>query len=202
MLAGLLFVPSPQRALLLGTGGGAIARFLAQREPACQGDAIEQSTAVADIARQYFDFPTAETGWSLHIAEAREYVASTPQHYDLIVLDIAEDQHSPAWLSDADFLAHCRARLTATGVLVLNLTPIDAEDFAHSLAPIRQTFAGCTACLSVPTQRNILVFGFRETVATVDVESRIPGLSQHWGLPFAELLQRMHIENPPGSGVF
>lgn len=202
MLAGLLFVPTPQQVLLLGTGGGAMARFFARRAPACRGDAIEQSVAVAEIARQFFDFPDAKSAWTLHIREARDYIANTRQQYDLIVLDIAENQHSPPWISDADFLQHCRARLTTAGVLVLNLIPVDAEDFARTLTPIRQTFAGCTACLSVPTQRNILVFGFYQPAADPNIESRIPELERQWGLPFAEFLQRMRTENPPGSGVF
>jgi spermidine synthase len=202
MLAGLMLVPTPQRVLLLGTGGGAIARFFAQREPACHGDAIEHSAAVAEIARQFFDFPTENTGWSLHLGEAREFIAETSQRYDLLIVDIAENQHTPQWLSDADFLGHCRERLTATGVLVLNLIPLDAEDFARSLAPVRLAFPGTTACLSVPGQHNILLLAFREPVTDTHPEARLSALSQHWGLPFAEFLQRMRRENPPGSGVF
>jgi NADH:ubiquinone oxidoreductase subunit H len=87
-------------------------------------------------------------------------------------------------------------------VLVLNLIPQDAEDFAHMLAPIRQVFPLCTACLSVPTQHNVLVFAFREALDCAGLESRIPALTQQWGLPFAEFLQRMRSENPTGSGVF
>jgi spermidine synthase len=202
MLAGLMFIPVPQRALLLGAGGGAIARFFAQREPACRGDAIEQSAAVTEIARQFFDFPKPETGWTLHIAEAREFIAGTTQQYDLLVVDIAEDQRTPQWISDANFLNCCRDRLTPTGVLVLNLIPLDAEDFAASLAPVRLAFPGCTACLSVPEQRNILLFAFREPVTDANPEARLPALSKQWALPFTGFLQRMQSENPPGSGVF
>jgi len=212
MLAGLLFVPTPQRVLLLGTGGGGIAHLFAQHksvhrkqvhhEPACQGDAIEQSAAVAHIARQFFDFPSPGTGWTLHVGDAQEYVASTDKQYDLIVLDIAEGQHSPQWISDAIFLQNCRQRLTDTGVLAVNLIPQDAENFARLLEPIRQAFPHCTACLSVPTQYNILVFGFRKTPDVSDVDSRVPTLTQQWNLPFAEFLQRMRNENPIGSGIF
>jgi len=212
MLAGLLFVPTPQRVLLLGTGGGGIARLFAQhksvhrkqahREPVCQGDAIEQSPSVAHIARQFFDFPEPDTGWTLHIGDAQEYVACTDRQYDFIVLDIAEDQHLPQWISAPKFLGHCRQRLTDTGVLVVNLIPQDAEDFARMLEPIRQTFPHCTACLSVPTQHNILVFGFRESPDVSDVDSHVPTLTQQWNLPFAEFLQRMRNENPIGSGIF
>lgn len=202
MLAGLLFVPSPQRALLLGTGGGAIARFLSRRAPDCKGEAVEQSTVVAEIARQFFDFPDTESGWTLHTVEAREFISRSRQRYDLIVLDIAENQHTPGWVRNMDFLDSCRQRLTPEGVLALNLLPRDATDFTRTLAPIRESFTGCTACLSLPEQRNILVLAFRHPVSTAGVKNRIPALEQHWGLPFAAFLQRMYNDNPPGSGVF
>ena len=202
MLAGLLFVPSPRRTLLLGTGGGAIARFLSRRAPDCHGDAVEQSAAVVDIARRFFDFPDASSGWTLHIAKVQHFITHSQQNYDLIVLDIAENQHTPAWLNELDFLDNCRQRLTSDGMLVLNLLPADANDFARTLASIRKIFTGCTACLSLPDMRNILVLGFRRPVSPSAAASRVAELEQQWGLPFAEFLQRMQADNPPGSGVF
>ena len=202
MLACLLFIPSPQHTLLLGTGGGAIARFLSARVLDCQGDAVEHSAAVAEIARRFFDFPDTGSGWTLHIAEARDFIDRSQQNYDLILVDIAENQHTPAWLGGHDFLVKCRQRLTPNGVLVLNLLPADASDFAHTLAPIRDTFSGCTACLSLPEMHNILVFGFRRPISTTNVASRLRALEQQWDLPFSDYLQRMQAENPTGSGVF
>ena len=175
---------------------------MAHRAPNCHGDAVEQSEAVAEIAQRFFDFPAADHGWNLHIAEARDFITHSRQDYDLIVVDIAEGPRTPAWLTETDFLETCRERLSHEGVLVINLLPLDAADFARSLAPIRDCFPCCTACLSVPEQRSILVFAFREPVISSDAKARIPALATQYGLPFAEFFQRMQTENPQGSGVF
>ncbi len=206
MLTGLLFLPAPRRMLLLGLGGGAIARYMAHRQPDCHGDAVELSPAVADIAQQFFDFPTA---WGLHVADARDYIAQATlpdgQHIDCMMLDIAEQQHSPDWVSDSAFLGHCRQQLSAHGVLVINLMPRDAAEFTHQLAAIRGAFEARTLCLSVPQHRNILIFAFAQRPVFSDMaqlQQRVAGRTEQWGLPFDEFLGRMVRENPAGSGVF
>jgi len=208
MLAALLFTPTPAHFLLLGTGGGAIARYLSHRLPDCRGDAVELSPIIADIARQFFEFPTQ--GWQLHQADARDFVSAVnadnnPKHYDYIVLDIAEHQHTPHWLTEVPFLAHCRQRLSTDGVLCVNLIPNDAADFMQQLAHIRQVFDARTLCLSVPEHRNVLVFAFAQRPEFGDytqLHEVAKPLIQQWGLPFDEFLNRMIQENPTGSGVF
>ena len=204
MLAGLIFLPPPQQTLLLGTGGGALARYLAHCAPDLGGKAIEISPAIAGLARQFFDFPGPDTQWTLVVSDAREYVARSSDLYDLVLLDIAEGLRSPRWLHDPAFLHQCRNRLSPQGMLVINLMPESAEDFARALAPIRKTFPDCTLCLSVPAHRNVLVFGFHhrpEETSPTQLRQRLPALTQQWGLPFEAFLTRMQAENPVGSGI-
>ena len=195
MLAALLFTPAPAQLLLLGVGGGAIARYLSHRQSGCRGDAVELSPAIAEIAQQFFEFP--EHNWTLHLTDARDFAAENNvprQHYDYIVLDIAEQQHTPHWLTEASFLANCRRRLSKQGVLSINLLPKDAADFMQQLAVIRQVFDGRTLCLSVPEHRNILVFAFAQPPEFSDItqlQRRMDELTQRWELPFSDFLERM-----------
>ena len=121
------------------------------------------------------------------------------------MLDIAEHQHTPRWLTEKSFLAHCRQRLSQHGVLCINLAPKNAAEFMRQLFTIRQAFVTRTLCLSVPGHRNILVFGFAQRPEFGDTEHfRQCGsaLFHHWELPFNECLNRMILENPLGSGIF
>ena len=52
MLASLMFVESPLSVLLIGMGGGSIARYFHNRDVNIKGDVIEWSAAVIDIARK------------------------------------------------------------------------------------------------------------------------------------------------------
>lgn len=212
LLAGLLFTPEPRQFLLLGLGGGAIARYLSQRQPHCYGDVVERSAAVADIAQQFFEFP--QENWQIHLTDAQDFVSQAhndlerqtePHHYDYIVLDIAEQQASPDWLTEPTFLNHCREQLSRQGVMSINLVPRDAADFLKLLSRIRLAFDGQTLCLSVPEYHNVLVLAFAERPEITDfhqLHQRATRLTQQGGLPFNDFLNRMTQENPIGSGIF
>ena len=205
MLAALLFTPAPEHFLLLGMGGGAIARYLSHRHPHCQGDAVELSPAIAAIAQQFFEFP--EHNWQIHQADVRDFISAknASKLYDYIVLDIAERQHTPHWLTEIAFLYHCRERLSLHGVLCINLAPGDANEFMRQLSNIRLAFDTRTLCLSVPGHRNVLIFAFAQRPDFGDIgqlRQRADALFQHWELPFNDCLDRMIRENPIDSGVF
>ena len=210
-MAGLIFLPTPQNMLLLGLGGGAIARFMAHHQPSCKGFAVEVSPAVANLARKYFDFPQ---GWGLHIGSAREYLADgyEPNKYgdinrqvDYLLVDIAQQTHTPDWICSAPFLTQCRQKLSACGVVVFNLVPHNTDELTRQLTAIRKVFSARTLCLSIPCHHNVLVFGFAQRPifeSNAELQSRIAALTQQWPLPFDTFLKQMIHDNPEGSGVF
>jgi spermidine synthase len=201
MLSHLMFRPAPGRILLAGTGGGGIARWFAARMPTADGVAVEIEPAVADVARTWFDFPAAGAGWNLVTGDVRDYLPGA-HAVDFVLVDIAEDGFSPAWVSEADFLARVDAALAPGGVMTLNLIPRDRADFATHLFNVRRQFHGRTLCQSVPAHDNVLVLGFRDRPETADLPARALAAQLAWGLEFPEFLDRMRRENPPGSGVF
>jgi spermidine synthase len=206
MLAVLLFIPTPERVLLLGTGGGVLARYFHHRQTAIHGIAVEISSAIVDIARQFFEFPTLDQGWQTVISDAQDYICQSKQHYDLIVLDIADHGSSPAWMFEPGFLEHCRKRLEEDGgVLVLNIIPENVEQITQALWNIRQAFDQTTVCISVPEHKNILVFAFNgipQYCNRSTLDQRVPTLKKQWGLEFDQFLMRMKAINPRGSGIF
>jgi spermidine synthase len=201
MLAGIVFCSPIQRVLLAGTGGGATARFLAQQFPQVQGEAVEVSAELADLARQYFDFPAS---WPIHIEAIEDYLTQPEATFDLILLDIAVEQRTPQWLLNSDFLQKCRNHLTATGHLAINLLVDDAEGFLAALKSIRQIFERRTVCLSLENHRNIVVFAFNAMPAFLPPLSTeyLRSLEQDWSIEFMAFYERMLKENPAGSGIF
>ncbi len=201
MLAGIIFSASIKRVLLAGTGGGASARFLDQLFPEIDGEAVECSAEVADIARQYFHFPE---NWPIHIQAIQQFVCEPQSPYDLILLDIAMDQKTPDWILDAGFLQQCRAQLTTKGHLALNLLVDDAEGFLSAMKTIRQVFDKRTVCLSLKNHRNIVVFAFNETPDFLPpiADKHLQLLTQRWSIELDEFYQCMQKENPAGSGIF
>lgn len=203
MLAGMMFVGQPQPVLLAGTGGGATARYVAHRFPDIKGEAIEKSEAVVAIARDYFDFPTT-SNWRLIAEDIVTYVQHCRQQYDLVVIDIAVDQKTPAWITGQNFLQQCRCILTENGHVALNLLVDDAHQFLQYLAVIREVFDRCTVCFALPNYRNTVVLAFNTAPIYLpeEAEKRLPQLEEHWNLEFTEFYHQMLKDNPRQSGVF
>jgi spermidine synthase len=202
MLAHLMFGQEPRRMMLAGCGGGGIARWFSAVSPQTGGIALERSGEVVRIAREHFQFPTSEQHWTLEHADVRDRLPDYSQSLDFILVDIAVQGYSPNWLSEMDFLRHCRAALTDDGVLTVNLLPRNPEEFAVQLSRIRRVFSQQTLCLSVPQHDNVLVLAFNTAPDLAGLEDRLPERQQRWGLEFESLLARMRRENPVGSGIF
>jgi spermidine synthase len=202
MLAGVIFSEQPQHILLAGTGGGATARYLAQRFPEMRGNAVELSEVIAKVAYDYFEFP--DNNWQLLTDDIQSYVDTSQQLYDVMVVDIAENKLTPEWMIERQFLQQCRARLTDKGYISVNLLVDDAEGFMRYLAAIRDVFDRQTLCLSLPNYRNIVILAFNKLppyISSCEIEQRLPGLEKLWGLELTEFYQQMLKDNPKGSGI-
>src|SRR6185369_9886625 len=57
MMGFLLFHPKPRKVLMIGLGGGSMARFLHKAFPRLRVTALDVSPEVVAAARRHFDFP-------------------------------------------------------------------------------------------------------------------------------------------------
>lgn len=198
-LASLLFIETPEKVLLAGLGGGALARYLDHIMPEIYGDAVEINETVANSAKKYFYFPDA--GWKINVADIKQWNGSD---YDLILLDIADADLTPAWLTSEKMLSQLKQQLSMHGVLVINLLVDNEQSFLTELASIRKVFNGYTLCLGVQDHQNIVVFAFNQRPGYCSkkaLKSRTKQLSDVWQLDFDFLLARLLNDNPEGSGV-
>lgn len=199
-LAALLFIESPKKVLLAGLGGGALANYLHHLMPEIQGEAVEINETVAAVAKRYFDFP--ETQWDISIKDIRQWSGSD---YDLMFLDIAENDLTPAWLISEDMLTHLKRQLSVQGVLIINLLVDNAYSLSSSLMTIRKIFKRKTLCLGVQDHNNIVVFAFNQQpvyCSENELTVHIKKLAEVWPLDFNVLLAQLLKDNPEGSGVF
>jgi len=109
-------VPEGRRCLVIGLGLGVIPTWFEQQGVRC--DVVDINPAVAAIARDYFDF---RISGEVVIEDARYFLNATDQRYDYIVLDVFSGDITPAHLLSVEALALMRERLTAGGVLAINL---------------------------------------------------------------------------------
>jgi SAM-dependent methyltransferase len=130
------------RVLLLGAGGGSgVLQALLHR--ASRVDAVELNPQVVELVRDdYAAFAGdlyARGDVRAHIAEARGYLASTPERYDLIQIDLLDAfgtssaglrAQSESYLYTVEALESCLRHLTPGGMLAitrwLRLPPRDS----------------------------------------------------------------------------
>jgi len=191
MLAHLMFGPPLDRVMLAGCGGGAIARWLHASAPSVSGDAVELSSTVARLAREYFDFPPAVgSNWRLLINDVRDYLLHCDERYDLILVDLEENQTTPNWLTSPAFLYSCRDRLSPGGALTLNLIVADPARTSEALLMIRTVFDGGILLVSDPDHDNLLVMAFADGLPQPPDDQRLTELGRLWGIDFCSLAKR------------
>jgi spermidine synthase len=196
MLAALMFTPSPRRILLAGCGGGAIARWFHDHAPQTPGDAVELSAEVAQLARDYFDFPAETSPWQLVCADVRDFVASTKSEYDYLLVDLEEGHSTPDWVTSEPFLSHCYERLSGQGTMVLNLISNSIDDGAKRLLAVRQVFTHGIGLLGDPDHDNLLVMVRRDTPIEVPDQASLSLAGQRWGLDFVAIPSQLRIVPP------
>jgi spermidine synthase len=122
MLGTLYLKPQPQKALIIGLGGGVMPTTLAKLRPELDIDVAEIDPAVVRVAQRYFNF---HSGPKMHVSEedGRVFVKRAGKagtKYDLILLDAFDHQYIPEHMLTREFLIEVKSILTPDGVLAAN----------------------------------------------------------------------------------
>ncbi len=131
MMAALALMPEPQdqgaavsapprRGLILGHGGGSIAKWLAQYWPELTLDIVEVDPSVVRAAEQYFSY-TPPASHHVYVKDARLFLRTVADQYDVIWVDAFARHLVPFHLTTKEFFAEVRSHLKPDGVLAVNL---------------------------------------------------------------------------------
>ncbi len=110
-------------ALLIGLGGGSIAKHLLHRFPDCQVKVIEYRKEVVKIARSHFDLPL-DSRLKVVVDDGAEYVRkrleSERELYSLIMVDAFDHLGMAEAICQWSFFENCQQLLKKDGILVIN----------------------------------------------------------------------------------
>jgi spermidine synthase len=149
--------PQPERALIIGGGDGGSAEELLKYPSIKSVTLVEIDLAVVDIARKYLQSVHRgrldDPRLSLRVEDGFNFVRTTQDTWDLIVLDLTDPGGPATQLYTPDFYAACNARLAPVGALTLHVaSPVaHPERIREGLAALRSAFPMVTPYLtSVP----------------------------------------------------
>ena len=128
--------PSGSKALLFGMGGGSIAFELLAL--GFDLDIVELDKRIGHIAEAYFQYDPELS--DLFIDDARHYIRSTDDRYDVVVIDLAIGEVQPSHVFSVEGFSDLKKILTKNALVIINLqgTLVD-PDLSRGLRSIYKT---------------------------------------------------------------
>lgn len=192
MMAFVLFHTNVSRLLLLGLGGGSLVKFIRRHLPAIAITAIEADARVLAF-RDAFLLPPDDAHLRTVVADGARYVAEAKDSFDVILVDAFEVGGAAASISNAQFYADARRRLSQRGVLVANLAGEPDERRAH-LELMRETFADNVLVIPAEDGCNHIAFTFRDTTFEPRwkwISSQARAFQARYGIDFPKIATRL-----------
>nr|WP_148203048.1 polyamine aminopropyltransferase [Thiobacillus denitrificans] len=184
MMGFLMFNPTPQAVLMVGLGGGSLAKFIRKQRPQTHITAVEIDPRVIAAARAHFELPPNDAALEVIEGDGALYVRRHPASADVILLDGFDAGNQVEALATQTFYAACHRALKPGGVLVVNLWGRD-RDYAEYFARLTRAFDGAVGWISVQNKTNVILFAFSEADAPARLAAVLPrlaDLSKRWGI--------------------
>jgi spermidine synthase len=197
MMAFLLFAPPPRSALLVGLGGGSLAKFIYRHMPETRLHVVEISRAVVEVAHAWFGLPAQCARLSITIADGAQRVGCLREAVDLLLVDAYDGRSLAASLATDTFFQAAHAALAPGGVFVMNLWSSDRA-FDRNVQRIERAFKGQCVCLPAERPGNVAVFAFRAIPARLrwaELRSHATGLQERFGLEFPRFVEGLRKMN-------
>ncbi|HEX9571234.1 MAG TPA: fused MFS/spermidine synthase, partial [Burkholderiales bacterium] len=160
MMAFLLFRPKPREVLMVGLGGGSMARFIHQRMPNVRVSVVEIDPGVVTVARRYFHFPEEDERLEILIGDGAELVPRRPAGADVLVVDGFVNGRPAQGLCTRSFYDGAFAALREPGVMVANFMADDGKIERH-LDRIEKSFGRSPTLLLAQEEDNLIAFAHR-----------------------------------------
>lgn len=189
MVLALVFVSDVHRVLLIGLGGGSMARFLRRYFPSVSLSAIEASAPVINLARQYFFLPEEGEGFRVYCADAEEMLRLKRRPKEIIFVDIP-CQRQPV-LASENFFKHCYGRFQEQGIFVTHVCCETKEAQKNYLSLLGSVFTGGIWCIPLKDFDEI-VFAFKKAPSSMrSYQKAAERLKRKTGVDFPEWLRKI-----------
>jgi len=192
MMAFLLFNPSPRNIVMIGLGGGSLAKFCYRHLPRAQITVVEIDARIIAL-REEFCVPPDDHRFRIVCDDGARYLAGFSERIDVLIVDAFDAIGVAPALAATDFYVRAAQQLSASGILVMNLSG-EPKRYGLHLGRIRTAFAGSMLLVPVVENDNLLVFAFKRQIplpTTAQYESRAQRLQRRLALEFPRYLRRI-----------
>ena len=195
MMAFLLFHPGPREALMIGLGGGSLAKFFHRRLRTTRVRVVELDARIVTTARSHFALPPDDERLVVEIGDGAE--ALSPECCDVLIVDAYHDEAYVPRLASAEFYDAAYLALEAKGALVVNFMDDDPQ-FDQYLQRLEAAFGGAVLAMRALYDPNIVAFAFKGLPPRVpweELRRRAARLEARLDLPFSKYVRRLRSMN-------
>ncbi len=151
--------PKTSNALLIGLGGGSIAKKLSEKGFAV--DVCELDQRIADVARNYFYLSQKV---NITVDDGRHFIRTCSKKYDVIVLDMFRGEDPPNHVFTQESLGELKNMLNPGGIVFVNSLGYFEGNIGKSMRSVYKTLKMVGFQVKAlttdpnPDQRNILFY--------------------------------------------
>ena len=159
MVTPLLFVEPPSRVLLVGLGGGSLAKFLLRHYPDCRIDAVELRPEVVKAARDHFGLPESDN-LEVVVGDGTEFLTQADEAcYDLVLIDAYDHAGMDPNLGERGALFGARRALCPGGALSINAWSAERALIQEVERGMGELFEQRLLRLPVEEKGNVILIG-------------------------------------------
>jgi len=184
MMAFLLFHPQPRETLMIGLGGGSLAKYFHRFLRLTRVRVVERDPRVLVAARAHFGLPPDDARLKVEIGDGAEALA--PECCDLLLVDGFDDGEQVPRLASSEFYDACYLALAAKGVLVVNYMS-DDPGLDTYLQRLERAFGGAVLCMPALSDPNLIALALKgapDRIAWQALRACAGKLEARYALPF------------------
>ena len=159
----------PENLLLLGVGAGSVLSILRDElRLTTRVTGIEHDPLVIEIARKYFSLDRF-SGFEVLCEDAFDYVTGSEKKFDVLVVDLFNDENVPEKFQSGLFINKCLRLLSDNGMLIYNFIVKNKKQQKQfeQLSSLFSPFRGNLHILEIFGTNKVLVFKpSRESIAS------------------------------------
>ncbi|CAG7857034.1 spermidine synthase [biofilm metagenome] len=202
MTAWRLFKDELDDVLLIGLGGGSLARYILYHYPECRLTAVEFRASVVKIARSHFGLPldgrlkivTGDGG-----AYIKQQALNPDQTYSLIIIDAFDVDGLADSVASIAFFDACKRLLKPDGMLAINLWESERNVTPVCFDWLERIFNDKVLKLPVRNRGNLIAMGFNPALPRVDwkvIKRKVVELEEQFHIEYSLLLKDIASNNP------
>lgn len=199
MMAPLLFRKPPKRVLLLGLGGGSLAKYLYYKYPDCVIDVVELRKKVHRVAIDHFQLPLSAR-LRVNIVDIHKYLqqSSKQSAYDWIMIDAFNAEGLSSAVTSTDFLSQIHTLLDKQGIISLNLWSSEDHTCENIVSSLTHQFEHNVLKLPVDRNENNIYIAAKGDLLNTEnsgLIDRAKTLSKETGIDFENYLETLKSNN-------